>query len=428
MEKTIQDQQALDALISKIEEKTGAKIDEKLSEALKGLEGFENLNPDGLKNLLDEALKDKEKVNELTEQVKNLGLEITAMKEEGTPSQKEGQLIEFMKRENVKDSVKSRKQGFDTLEIKVAALMTTANVIPNVPDGFNQLFGNFIDTEIHSAPKPDNYILPLVEVIQGADAAGTENIWYVDRVNEEGDAEFINEGDLKPLADAEYQESKTEVKEVALRWKMSNRLIMHAPSVVSDFRRHATELVEQKIDDGVSSGDGVGPNLAGIQTLASPFVVPTNLANYYTDANIWDVIMAVATYVRLNNFKGELTCVLNTVWMAQMKGIKNSEGDYIAPPFVTPDGRQVGEVRIVFTNKIDADKILLGELKRFKVVISENVMYYEGWENDDFGKNLQSRKLEAFMGTYLPISDTGSIIFDDISTVLTAIEAVEVAP
>ena len=114
--------------------------------------------------------------------------------------------------------------------------------------------------------------------------------------------------------------------------------------------------------------------------------------------------------------------------MAQMKGIKNSEGDYIAPPFVTPDGRQVGEVRIVFTNKIDADKILLGELKRFKVVISENVMYYEGWENDDFGKNLQSRKLEAFMGTYLPISDTGSIIFDDISTVLTAIEAVEVAP
>ena len=296
--------------------------------------------------------------------------------------------------------------------------MTTANVLPNVADGFNQLFGNYIDTEIHSTPKPDNYILPLVTV---STQPGTENVWYVDRINEDGDAEFIGEGDLKPLVDADYQESKTEMKEVAERWKMSNRLIMHAPAVVSDFRIHANELMEQKIDDGVSAGDGTGNNLNGIQTAASPFVVPPGLANFYADANIWDAIMAIATYVRLNNFKGALTYVLNTEWMAKMKGIKNADGDYIVPPFVTPDGTQVGEVRIVFTNKVGADDILLGDLKKFKVVFSENIMYAEGWENDDFSKNLQSRKLEAFLGTYLPTSDAGAIIFDSIATVLTAI-------
>jgi hypothetical protein len=131
--------------------------------------------------------------------------------------------------------------------------------------------------------------------------------------------------------------------------------------------------------------------------------------------------MAVATYVRLNNFKGALTCCLNTVWMAQMKGIKDADNNYIVPPFVSPDGTQVGEVRIVFHNRVDDAKILLGDLKKFKVRISENVQYYEGWENDDFSKNLSSRKLEAFLGTYMHGADAGSIIYDDIATVLTAI-------
>lgn len=296
--------------------------------------------------------------------------------------------------------------------------MTTGNIIPNVASGFNQLFGNFIDSTIYDAPKPDNFILPLVTVTT---APGTENIWYVERENEEGNAAFIGEGELKPLADGEWVQKKADIKEVAVRWKMSNRLIAHAPSVVQDFRTHVDELMEQVIDDGVASGDGVGPNLNGVTTLAAPFVVPPALANFYPVANIFDAIMAVATYVRLNNHKGALTCVLNTVYMAQMAGLKDSQNNYIVPPFVTQDGRQVGEVRIVFSNKVAAADMLLGDLKKFKTVISENVMYFEGWENDDFSKNLSSRKLEAFLGTYLPDSDAGAIIFDQISTILTAI-------
>ena len=74
--------------------------------------------------------------------------------------------------------------------------MTTANVLPNVTDGFNQLFGNYIVSGIGSVPKPDLLMMPLVNVVT---QAGTENIWFVDRINEEGDATFIAEGALKPL-------------------------------------------------------------------------------------------------------------------------------------------------------------------------------------------------------------------------------------
>lgn len=398
-------------------EKLKAEYTAELEKATKDLATKEDL--DAMKTKQDLVIKELERI----------GLAYKAMLEKPNAIQEaKTALLELIEKKS-KDAEEGKNTGYEKTEvsakhlidgvIKAPALMTTANVVPNVTNGFNQLFGNYIDTQIHHVPKPENFILNLVDVTT---QPGTENIWYVQRTNLEGDAAFIAEGALKPLADGEYVESKAGIKEVAIRWKMTNRVMMHAPAVVRDFRQHAEELVSQKIDDGVLLGDGTGNNLAGITTLASPFVVPAGLANYYSDANIWDAIMAMATYVRLNNFKGNITAVLNTVWMAQMSGIKDTDGRYIIAPFVTPDGKKVGEVNVVFSNKMPADSILVGDLSKFKVVISENVIFAEGWENDDFSKNLTSFKLEAFLGTYFPSNYAGAIIYDEIATVLTAIE------
>jgi hypothetical protein len=344
-------------------------------------------------------------------------LQLKALEEKGMGTKiQKSDLIEFIERE--KD--KNKTSGMESVVVKVAALMTTANILPNVSNGFNQLFGNYIDPTIYHAPKDTPFIMSLVDT---QTAPGTENIWYVERVNEDGDAAFIAEGVLKPLIDGDYQERKAPVVEAAARWKMSRRLINHAPSVVADFKMHADELMALIMEDGVLNGTGLSNQPSGLVTLASPFVVPSALANFYEDANIWDVIIAVATYVRLNNHKGNLTCILNTVWEAKMKGYKNLDGDYIIPPFVTQDGKKVGAVTVQFENQMDEDAILLGDLKKFKVRVCENIQYFEGYENDDFSKNLESRKLEAFYGTYLPTSDAGAIIYDDIATILTAISA-----
>ena len=399
-----------------------------------------NQNIEALKTDLSKAVKKEDlaaleiKLNELSEKdtsetnknsIEDLQEQLNVLKEKTITGEqiKKGSFVTFVEDnlEKNKDIANDRSYSASTT-IKAPALMTTANVTGNVTDGFNPLFGNYVDASIGSTPKADPFILPLVNVIS---QPGTESIWYVDRVNEEGDAEFIGEGDLKPLIDAEWATSKTDVKEVAVRWKFTKRLMYHAPSIVADFREHANELIENKMDDGIVSGDGTGDNLAGLETLGSAFIAPTQLANYYSDANIFDVICAAATAVRLNNFKGDLTCILNTVWMAQMMGVKNSEGDYIVPPFASQDGRQIGETRIVFTNRLADDKIIIGDLKKFNVVMSENVLYDEGYENDDFSKNLVTRKLEAFLGTYIKASDAGAIIVDDISTIQSAIASIE---
>ena len=148
-------------------------------------------------------------------EIERLSLELKKAGEKGGSIEK-SEIEKFIERDR-SDAVSKKRMGYEHVAVKAAALMTTANVIPNVTGGFNQLFGNYIDPTIHSTPKADNFIMNLVAV---ATAPGTENIWYVDRINEEGQAQFIGEGSLKPLADGEWKESKADIKEVAVRWKI----------------------------------------------------------------------------------------------------------------------------------------------------------------------------------------------------------------
>ncbi len=373
--------------------------------AQKALDTLAEKMREEFKGDIDAANKAIEEANETINQLKETA--------EGKAAVEKGTFVAFVEK-TIADKTMENGSGSARLAIKAAALMTTANVIPNVVGGFSPLFGNYIDTEIGHVPKPDNIILPLVTV---KTQPGTEVIWYSDRINEDGDAAFIAEGSLKPLADADWTSARAEIKEVAVRWKFTKRLMNHAPAIVQDFAEHARELVDQKIDDQLLDGDGLTVNLAGLETLAAAFIVPAALAGYYQAPNIYDVIMAMATRVRLSNFKGQLTAVLNTVWMAKMAGIKDSQNRYIVAPFVSADGTRVGSVEIKFSNKIGDDDILLGELKKFNVVWAEQVTYDEGYENDDFSKNLVSKKLEAFLGTYIKASHAGSILFADISDV-----------
>ena len=376
-----------------------------------------------IKEAVDAAKKELEgKVKDAEKKADDAADQVAKLKEkaDGDGEAKQGSVVTMLKK-RIEDDAYKAPNFSETTNIKAAALMTTANVIPNVAGGFSPLFGNYIDAEIGHVPKPDTIFMDLITV---KNQPGTENIWYSDRVNEEGDAEFIAEGALKPLADAEWVTAKETTKEVAVRWKQTRRLINHAPSVVTDFAEHANELVEQKIDDKILEGNETTTptEFDGLIAKASAFVVPSGLAEYYAFANIYDVILAMATQIRLANFKGKITAVLNTVWMAKMAGVKDAEGRYVIPPFVSPNGKNVGEVEVKFTNKMDADDILVGDLKKFNLVMAEDVEYFEGYENDDFSKNLVSKKLEAFMGTYIKASDAGSIIYDQISSVLTDIE------
>jgi hypothetical protein len=375
------------------------------------------------KKLVDEAVAAQKKITD--DALEQIG-KLKEQQVEGK-SRTEGTMVKFFK-ESIAEAKAIDGDNLGAMDnrnyskrttIKAAALMTTADVLPNVAGGFSPLFGNYIDYEIGHLPLPAMIFMDLVTV---KSAPGTENIYFSDRVNIQGDAAFIAEGTTKPLVSAQWQTTSKKTCEVALRWKQSKRLMAHAPSVIADFAERANEFMEQKVDDEILEGVSSATDFDGLQAVGTAFIVPGDLAAYYTFASIYDVIMACASQIRIANFKGNITATLNTVWQAKMQGVKDALGNYIIPPFVTKDGLNVGEVAVKFSNKVNAADIVVGVLKNYNLVVAENVSYDEGYENDDFSKNLVSKKLEAFMGSYVKLSNAGSIIYDQIATILTAIE------
>lgn len=364
---------------------------------------------------LDKANDALKQANERIDQLKETA--------DGKEAIAKGTFVEFVEKTietfQLKDKDSQPKAGYgEKLIMKAAALMTTANVVPNVTGGFSAVFGNYIVPGIAHKPKNKTIFRDLVTV---KTQPGTENIYYTDRINEEGTAAFIAEGATKPLADAEWKTTSLATKEVAIRWKMTTRLMYHAPAVVEDMKQHAEELVDQVVDVAILTGDGTGTNLNGLVAEAGAFVVPTGLANYYADPNIYDVINATATQIRIANFDAT-DVTLNPVWAAQMAGIKDLEGRYLVPPFVSFDGKEISGINVHYSNNIPATHILIGDLKKYTLVVSEDAIYNEGYENDDFSKNLVSKKIESFMQGFLQPSYDGAIIYDAIADIITDIE------
>lgn len=346
--------------------------------------------------------------------------ELITMFEKSAAEAKEGS--NFSK----KKAVVKAKAIFDEVN-KSAALMTTGNITgaggsgTGGAQGFSQLFGNYIDNQIYAAPIQISSILDDVSVVT---QTGTENVYYTERKTPEGAVQTLSEGSAKPLADANWVTSVVNTKEIAVMWKISHRMLFHASASVQDFRQYAQLLVEQFIPDEVLNGDssittGNQDNFDGVITAASSWTTGGALSETVLFPNVYDVIVAMSTTIRTAGYKGQIVARVNPgEELALLSGQKTTYGEYTFPPFVSPDGSKIKDVLLKYDPSIPAGKILVGVLSNYKVVIAENVMYFETDSNvDDFEKNMRSRKLEAFVAGYLPSQLKPSIIYGDIATI-----------
>jgi HK97 family phage major capsid protein len=400
--------------------------------AIKNKSSKEDL--DAFKSEITKSFESQQKIME------NLALAIKASAEKAGVSVEEKEAPELIKLfleqkksmedEGTPSKIKVELKSSEILnEVnKAAALMTTANIIPigggNGNGVWSPLFGNYIDNTIYSAPKLSSSIMEDIRIIT---QSGTENIYWTARQNEEGDAVWLAESTEKPLIDAEWKTFQRKTAEVAERWKVTTRFLFHVREAVQDFQQHAYELINNKMANGFLTGTGLLNQPHGIITEASAWVTPSgttaDMLNATDCPNTYDVILAMATQIRARGFAGQIVARLNSVWSYRLKTTKDKKGGYLVVPFASPDGSKVDEVTVKFDPLIPAGKVLVGVLSNYTGVISEQAIYMEYLSSDDGDKNLVSRKLETFANGYLPAPLRGSIIYDDIATVLTDIDS-----
>ncbi len=379
------------------------------------LDKSKEVSDDTIKSLKDEAEK-------LREVVKNQGIEMSKLKEKGNNTGG----VSFL--EAVKNAVKEKseefkefltnkqKGGFFDFQIKAPEAVTS--------------------THVTSAATPDNYTASnadgyspytreeiFVENFFDMGSTDKPTIGYVNEEAGEGDAAIVAEGSLKPLIDADFNVKFSQAAKVAGRMKASEEALFDFKWLESAMKTTLKRKHDIAKQDQLLNGDGLGSNLSGIKTIATPFNAALLTGITVSSPQFYDAIASVAAAIEVQSegvFVPNVAFV-NTIDALQMKLTKDDDKNYILPPFISQDGRVIDNIRVVAKPTIPVGEFVIGDMKNVKL---RNVWGYTvriGQEMDDLSKNMYTMIGESRLHLYITDNDKRGIISGTFADVITAI-------
>ena len=357
---------------------------------------------------------DKEKFTKLEDALKTQGLEIKILKE-GKPSNAKSfgeQLKSLLSKENIQKVLDTRAPYMEKVTIESTNKAATTIMTPNASTNAPHALSYEVIPGIQEAPREELTVLSTL----GKGGTTSRTIVWINRVNKDGGAAFIAEGELKPLKDWEYAEENSVAKKIAVSTKVSTEMLQDFDYMLDEIRlmltRDLYEVVDEKLLSGTSTDEPTG-----ILVGAGGYI-GSGLDGKVFMANNADAIRAGMLQMRLLNFKPNVV-FMNPTDAALMDLTKSSTGNYIK---IELEGI-IRTLRVIETTQIDPDKFLLMDTSRWIIKILKSFELMFGWENDDFRRNLVTVIAELRLHSYQNSIDAGSVMYESFSTVKTAIEA-----
>lgn len=251
----------------------------------------------------------------------------------------------------------------------------------------------------------------------------TDNMYiaWAEQANPDpGVAGMVAEGAAKPQTDFDIVERSAKVEKIAVWIKVSKEALADIKFLQSEINTELRELVELKLDEQILKGDGTAPNLVGILDVAPTFAAISTLALQVPTPNRFDVLMAAVAQIAAANFTAD-TAVLNPADFYAMQLVKDAEGRYLLPPFMTADGMRVAGLRIVANNGVTAGTFLVGDFKKDNLAIREEFNIQIGYVNDDFTKNLVTILAEMRAVNYIKTNHLNAFVQGTFATAITAL-------
>lgn len=244
---------------------------------------------------------------------------------------------------------------------------------------------------------------------------------WVNKTNKEGNAQFIGEGVLKPLASFDLSTETSIPKKVAERMKISTELLYDLDYMATEMERELRYEVEMAANAAVLTGTLSSTSPAGITTIASAYNLTTVQTTNPTHV---DAIRAAIAQIRSLNFDGVITAYMNPIDIANMDLEKATDsGVYMLPPFASADNTIVKGVRIIEDNNIAVGYLLIGVMDLYRIAMHQPFHIMWGWENDDFSKNLVTVIGEMRFHQWYSSNHVGAWIYDSFANIQTAITA-----
>lgn len=379
-------------LATLIEEKTKGTAS---AEALKALE-----------EKLAEAQKGAE-VTELKTEIAKMQGELAALKE----APKGGKVVKFnlgaavVKQiaENL-EAAKGRT-GF-AFEVKAEGDVTEANSY----DGTIAL--TELDTEIDRIPRQRVLLRNLIN----SRPASNKNIVYIQQVAQ-AVAGMTAEGAAKNQTELAWEEVNVTMRKVTAFIKVSMEMLDDLVFVAGEINSELVMAIEDKVEDGLLNGDGIGENLKGMLAFAVNF---DNNGFTTTFANLTDVIAVAAAQVE--NAKLRAThVILNPSDVLALRLTKTSTGEYTYPVFITDSVTGlpvVVNLQVVSTTWMEQGEFLVGDMSQANLRVRKGISISVGRDGDDFTRNMVTILAETRCVHYIKANKAAGFVKGNIAAAI----------
>lgn len=375
-----------------------------------GEDGKSTLDLEKLKTLLgdnDEGIRSI---------LKAQGAAIAALNEKGADKDKIKSMSDQIRawQEENKESLEKIKNGINAelkpMQIRAAATMTlAANAIAPVP--YYAANGAPIYDLIRNKPTFWDRLRK--------GRTGLPAFPWINKTNKQGNAEFIGEGVLKPLASFELTPEVSNPKKVAERMKASTELLYDVDSMETMIRQELEYEVMMAANAAVLTGVASSTSPAGVTTIASAYTLTTIKT---PNPNNMDAVRAAKAQLTSLNFDRDIVAFMNPIDIANMDLSKATDsGVYMLPPFTSAENTSIKGVPVIEDNNIAVGNLLIGDMSKYQVLMYQDFFIAWGWENDDFSKNLITVIGEMRFHQYSSANWAGAFIYDTFANIKTAL-------
>lgn len=433
-----EDAAAKEALLTEIKSKVGEElntrgyqnkeaVDAALNERMKQFEGMEL---DALRAYKTDKEAIEKKIADQQSALEAQGLELRALKDAQTkalPDRKTiaSQIRSFMDKNKDKwaqfksgeiRSFGTDKEGNSAIELNERAAITMtigASTGGSVFVPTPEVMPGLVDLARNK---------PFLENYSNTSNTGSARIVWTEKYNPQGNADFIGEGEVKPLISFEIRNLETYAKKVADKIKVSTEMLEDIDFIAAEIENELRYKVDIAVDDALLNGAGDGSvsatDIKGLDASIGVYVLTTITTDTPND---FDAIRAAIAQIVSLNFNPN-ALFINPIDGANMDLVKDSQGRPLAMEYKDPNGR-IFRVMPIETNQIPVGYFLLGDMTRFKVRNYKPFSVSYGWVNDDFEKNLVTVIGERRLHAFVAVNDTGAFIYDTFANVKTAITA-----
>ncbi len=249
------------------------------------------------------------------------------------------------------------------------------------------------------------------------------NVYWIEETTEEGTPIFIGEGDTKTQLSVLYVEKTAVARKIAVYGKMSWEWMKDLAQLVAYFQNNLLKRLDIATEDQLISGNGAGNNLVGIMQNAVAFDAGT-LLNTVTDANEFDVVIALANQVK-KAFGSANAILVNPDTGAKMRTAKTSLGQPVMGMYGVTQAEEliVNGVRIIETTAITAGEFVGGDLSVMNVMFVDGMNIRIGETGNDLIQNLKTVVLEQRLVQFESANDYRLIVKGTFANAIAQLDA-----